>query len=169
MTHDAADNEMALDDMDANEDDLSCDGGSGDMGLVESSSLPGRLLAPLQLDDQAVASASRKLRTAPGLRFMGFLGMTIFNPACSVIAMNYASPSILAPFAGLTLVWVIVFSKPFVGETPSFQQVVACSFILVGEVVVAVFGDHTNDEGLTIEDVVRLLLVYSFLIYRCNM
>ena len=89
------------------------------------------------------------------LRCLGFLGMTFLNPACSVTAMNYASPSILAPFSGLTLVWVILFSQPVVGETPTLRQVVACACILTGEVIVALFGDHTNDEGVTIEDVVR--------------
>jgi len=105
--------------------------------------------------------------TQPGLskaftlRAMGMLGMTVFNPLCSVIAMNYASPSILAPFSGLTLVWIILFSPMVVHEQPSCRQVVACMFILVGEVVVAVFGDHTNDDGVTMDDVVSLSKLYS--------
>jgi hypothetical protein len=90
------------------------------------------------------------------LRSMGMLGMTVFNPLSTVIAMNYASPSILAPFSGLTLVWIILLSKPLLGEKTTPAQVLACSFILVGEVVVAAFGDHTNDDGVTVEDVVRV-------------
>lgn len=96
----------------------------------------------------------RKLYQAYFLRGMGTLGMTTLNPLATVIAMNYASPSILAPFSGLTLVWIIMFSPLVVDETPTLRQVIACAFILLGEVVVAAFGDHKNDIGVTVEDVV---------------
>jgi hypothetical protein len=88
------------------------------------------------------------------MRYSGMFGMTVLNPICCVLAMNFASPSILAPFSGLTLVWVILFSHPVVGEKPSKPQVVAASLIIVGEVIVALFGDHTNDGAVTVEDVV---------------
>mmetsp|Transcript_28007 Transcript_28007/g.41354 ORF Transcript_28007/g.41354 Transcript_28007/m.41354 type:complete len:335 (-) Transcript_28007:108-1112(-) len=86
------------------------------------------------------------------LRLSGMFGMTFLNPFCGVLAMNYASPSITAPFSGLTLVWIIMFSKTFTGEQPSNGQIFASSLIVLGEVVVAVFGDHTNDEGTTLAD-----------------
>lgn len=98
--------------------------------------------------------ALMKLYKAYFLRGMGTLGMTTLNPLATVIAMNYASPSILAPFSGLTLVWIILFSPLVVDETPSRRQVLACVFILLGEVVVAAFGDHKNDNGVTVNDVV---------------
>jgi len=87
------------------------------------------------------------------LRVMGMIGMTFLNPICCVLAMNYASPSILAPFSGLTLVWIVLFSNSVIGERPSRMQVMAAALIIIGEVVVAVFGDHTNDEGVTVQDV----------------
>jgi hypothetical protein len=89
------------------------------------------------------------------IRYCGMVGMSVLNPICCVLAMNYASPSILAPFSGLTLVWVIVGSKMVNSEQPSHKQIWACCWIILGEVIVAVFGDHTNDEGVTVEDVVR--------------
>jgi drug/metabolite transporter (DMT)-like permease len=88
------------------------------------------------------------------LRYAGMFGMSVLNPICCVLAMNYASPSILAPFSGLTLVWVIALSGALVGEKPSNCETVAASLILVGEVIVAAFGDHTNDDGVTVHDVV---------------
>lgn len=91
------------------------------------------------------------------LRLSGMFGMTFLNPLCCVLAMNYASPSILAPFSGLTLVWIVVFSHPVIGEQPSARQVFAAALIVTGEVVVAVWGDHTNDEGVTVESVVSHL------------
>jgi EamA-like transporter family len=89
------------------------------------------------------------------LRVFGMIGMTFLNPLCSVLAMNYASPSILAPFSGLTLVWIVLFSEPLIGEKPSIRQIIAAALIVLGEVIIAFFGDHTNDEGITVNDVVR--------------
>jgi drug/metabolite transporter (DMT)-like permease len=99
------------------------------------------------------------------LRGSGMFGMTCLNPLCCVLAMNYASPSILAPFSGLTLVWIVLLSRPLIRESPSRRQVVAAVFIIVGEVVVAVFGDHKNDEGVTVADVRQSYLEVSFMLY----
>jgi EamA-like transporter family len=88
------------------------------------------------------------------LRYTGMFGMMVLNPLCGVIAMNYASPSITAPFSGLTLVWIVLWSECSIGEKPSFRQVVAATLIVLGEVIVAIWGDHTNDEGVTLDDVV---------------
>lgn len=88
------------------------------------------------------------------LYISGMIGMTFLNPLCCVLAMKYASPSILAPFSGLTLVWVILFSGMCVGEHPKLSQKVACTLIVLGEVMVALFGDHTNHEWNTYEEVV---------------
>lgn len=96
-----------------------------------------------------------KKRFPHALRYSGMFGMTILNPICSVFAMNYASPSILAPLGGLTLVWVILFSSVTVGEQPTQSEILAAMLIMFGEVIVAVFGDHTNDYGMTVHDVVR--------------
>ena len=101
-------------------------------------------------------SIRRKRILAYALRGSGMFGMSVLNPLCCVLAMNYASPSILAPFSGLTLVWVIVFSYPALNEIPSRQQIIAAILIIVGEVIVALFGDHTNDSGVTVEEVVRI-------------
>lgn len=85
--------------------------------------------------------------------------MTFLNPLCGVLAMNYASPSVTAPFSGLTLVWIVLLSKPLIKEVPTWQQIKAASMIVVGEILVAVYGDHTNDSGLTVDHVVRCLLL----------
>lgn len=87
------------------------------------------------------------------LRYSGMFGMTFVNPAFCVLAMNYASPSILAPFSGLTLVWIVLFSEHFISEKPEPKQVVAACLIILGQVIVGIFGDHTNDDGITLEQV----------------
>ncbi|CAB9503149.1 expressed unknown protein [Seminavis robusta] len=83
------------------------------------------------------------------LRFTGMLGISLLCPPLVLVAMEYATPSILAPFSGLNLVWVIVFSKSLVGEEPSFAQKVASTLIVTGEVTVAIFGDHNNEGDAT--------------------
>lgn len=99
------------------------------------------------------------------LRLCGMFGMTFVNPTLCVLAMNYASPSILAPFSGLTLVWVIVLSHPLIGESPTMSQKVASSLIVLGEVMVATFGDHTNDQHTTIANVEASYRELPFVLY----
>merc|ERR1719401_1907784 len=89
------------------------------------------------------------------LYLSGLIGMSFLNPLCCILAMKYANPSVLAPFSGLTLVWVVLFSSHFVGEHPGMSQKAACALIVFGEVLVAIFGDHTNGEEKSVEDVVR--------------
>jgi len=88
-----------------------------------------------------------------GLYLSGMVGMSFLNPLCCVLAMKYANPSILAPFSGLTLVWVVLFSSVVLDEHPKISQKVACALIVLGEVLVAMFGDHTNGEEKDVEDV----------------
>jgi len=90
--------------------------------------------------------------TARWLRWTGMMGMLTLNPLCGVMAMNYASPSITAPFSGLTLVWIVAFSNILIGETASWRQQVAAALIVLGEVVIAIFGDHTNDDDVTLSE-----------------
>jgi len=101
-----------------------------------------------------IIETKRTHQIALGLRLSGMVGMTFLNPFLCVLAMNYASPSILAPFSGLTLVWIILFAEIIIGERPTRIQVLAVFLIILGEVIVAIWGDHTNDEGVLIEEVV---------------
>mmetsp|Transcript_9036 Transcript_9036/g.18257 ORF Transcript_9036/g.18257 Transcript_9036/m.18257 type:complete len:380 (-) Transcript_9036:29-1168(-) len=82
---------------------------------------------------------------------IGMVGMGIINPACGVVAMAFASPALLAPFSGLTLVWVIIFSKQMTGDLPNCTQVLAATMIVIGEVVVTLAGDHGQEEPLSID------------------
>ena len=85
--------------------------------------------------------------------YLGVLGMTIVDPILIVIAMSYATPSTLATFAGLTLVWIILFLESFTSEKPQKKQIIAAGFIVSGQIIVSIFGDHTNDDGIvTLQD-----------------
>ena len=120
-------------------------------------------------DGPPAAAAAALRRRSLLLRGTGMVGMTFLNPLCSVLAMNYASPSILAPFSGLTLVWIVLLSGRLLGEDPTRPQLAAASLIVLGETVVAAFGDHTNEEGRTVADVVASYRDPAFLAYPPSM
>lgn len=103
------------------------------------------------------------------LYFFGMIGMSFLNPLCCVLAMQYANPSILAPFSGLTLVWVILFSGVVIGEHPQLSQKVACSLIVLGEVLVALFGDHTNASNMDVDDVIESYVDPAFVVFMIAM
>ncbi len=103
------------------------------------------------------------------LYFFGMIGMSFMNPLCCVLAMQYANPSILAPFSGLTLVWVILFSGVVIGEHPRRSQKVACALIVLGEVIVALFGDHTNASNMDVDDVIQSYLDPAFCVFMISM
>ncbi|KAL7532405.1 hypothetical protein ACHAWF_005668 [Thalassiosira exigua] len=105
-------------------------------------------------ESNAAGTAKMSPRLASWLLYLaGMIGMLFLNPTCNVLAMQHANPSILVPFSGLTLVWVVLFSRRAVGERPGRSQRVACALIVAGEAIVALFGDHTNGKGLGVEDV----------------
>ena len=110
-----------------------------------------------------------KISTAKALYFCGMIGMSFLNPICCVLAMQYANPSILAPFSGLSLVWVILFSDMVVGEHPQRSQKVACALIVFGEVLVALFGDHTNANNMDIDDVIESYVDPPFIVLMISM
>ena len=103
------------------------------------------------------------------LRVSGMIGMTVLNPLFCVLAMNYAEPSILAPFSGVTLVWIVVFSDLIIGEKPQSKQVAAAVLVIAGEVIVAIFGDHTNDENVSVEEVISSYENPYFQLYFVSM
>ena len=120
-------------------------------------------------------TTSHVVAAAACLRLSGMLGMAIFNPLCGVLAMNYASPSLVAPFSGLDLVWVISFSHALVGEDPTSRQIVAASLVVAGEALSAVFGDHTNNNSISdsysttavvLQDLVKSYQDPAFLAYH---
>ena len=64
------------------------------------------------------------------------------------------SSSCCHPSLCLQLVWIVLCSHQLIGERPTQRQVLAAALIVLGEVIVAVFGDHTNDVGVSVQEVV---------------
>ena len=103
------------------------------------------------------------------LYLFGLVGMSFLNPLCSVLAMQYANPSILAPFSGLSLVLVIMFSGVITGENPLPTQKLACALIVAGEIIVALFGDHSNASNMDVDEVVASYHDPAFIVYMILM
>lgn len=113
---------------------------------------------------EQMTTTSTTTATAAWLRLSGMVGMAVLNPACGVLAMNYASPSLVAPFSGLDLVWVIMLSHALVGEDPTSPQIVAASLVVAGEALTAVFGDHTNSNDTSSTSYPETLVVLQDLL-----
>ena len=107
---------------------------------AKKEALPSSVLSPSTNDGSTCPSATR-------LRYAAFLFISLVNPALDITALAFASPSILAPFSGVSLAWVVLLSKRMVGEAPRRQQILGALLIMVGEVVVALFGDHSPHNG----------------------
>lgn len=103
------------------------------------------------------------------LRILGMFGMIFLNPLFCVIAMQYASPSILSTFSGLTLVWIILFSESFIGEKPNAKEILAASLLIAGEVIVAIFGDHTNENDVSVDEIISSYKSTAFVLYFASM
>ena len=99
--------------------------------------------------------SSRSITTAFRIRIAALFFMTFLNPVFDIAAMRYASPSILAPFSGVSLAWVVLLSKRLVGEQPEPVRVLAAILIMLGQALVAIFGDHSSHDNMTLDEVVR--------------
>lgn len=91
--------------------------------------------------------------------------MTTLNPGLSVVAFLYASPSILAPFAVLAIVWIVLLSPIILKEIPSRMQIVGAMMILLGEIITAISGDHSKYDELTLEDIANSYKKLNFQIF----
>jgi len=98
----------------------------------------------------------QQLVASQTMRWAGILGMSALNPIFDLLAMNYANPSLLAPFSGLALAWIVLLSEQLIGEPPQRIQVLASCLIGLGLILTMAFGDHTDSDGITLDDVVRL-------------
>jgi drug/metabolite transporter (DMT)-like permease len=137
---------------------------SSDMSTIEI------LQTALSMEDDGTPQPRLRARAISWFLYLcGMIGMSFLNPLCCVLAMRYANPSILAPFSGLTLVWVILFSGMVVGEYPTRSQKVACALIVFGEVIVALFGDHTNANAMSVDEVIASYVDPAFIVFMISM
>ena len=109
----------------------------------------------VQQENKRTAVSPRTLVASKSMRWAGILGMSALNPIFDLLAMSYANPSLLAPFSGLALAWIVLLSEQLLGEPPHRIQVIASALIGLGLALTMAYGDHSNHDDVTLEDVVR--------------
>ena len=98
----------------------------------------------------------RVMAAALALRWSGLLSLSVLGPVLDVLALSRATPSLLAPFSGLSLAWIVLCSEPLIGERPSPPEVLASGLVGLGVVLTSACGDRTNPGNHeTLEDLVR--------------
>eukprot|EP00493_Phyllostaurus_siculus_P016448 UN16696 len=64
----------------------------------------------------------------------------VINPIMDVLALAFASPTLLTPLAGTTLVWNVVLAHFILKEQLTIYAVAGSGIALVGCVLVGIFG-----------------------------
>jgi len=106
------------------------------------------------LPESSAIISQQQLLASKTMRWAGILGMSVLNPVFDLLAMNYANPSLLSSFSGLALAWIVLLSGQLIGEPPQRIQVLASGLIGLGLILTMAFGDHTDNDDVTLEDVV---------------
>lgn len=107
-----------------------------------------------KIDTSAAAALSsslgrrRRRRLPLLLRACGVFGVSVLQPVFGLSAISFAPPSLLVPFAGLSLVTVVILDGPVSGEWPSAGRVGASAAVVAGGLIVALYGDRHGREDV---------------------
>jgi len=89
----------------------------------------------------------------------------IVNPGMDVLSYFFASPTLLAPLAGLTLFWNVIFAPMLLSERLSVFTVGGSFSALVGCVLVGMYGPKHDRHFNNVEEVYFLFTDHVFMIY----
>ncbi|CEG40682.1 magnesium transporter nipa [Plasmopara halstedii] len=159
------------------------------LGLVLSAissifGIAGKLLlklAHLERDKEELAAAQSKLRKShgavsipmPSIRsnmgvtyfYCGLFSMLVMNPALGALAYCFATQSLLAPMAGLTIGWNTLFGPILLPhERLTTNDFVGAVLIFTGCVLVGVSGTH-DSPPLPVELLGARFKSFSFVLY----
>ena len=80
---------------------------------------------------------------------LGFLFLVVNATIIDLIAYGITPLSLIAPFAGLTMVFSLMLARSGlfgVHESLTERQIVGTAFVILGVTTVSVFGPHSSDE-----------------------
>eukprot|EP00457_Paulinella_chromatophora_P008858 gb/GEZN01008907.1/.p1 GENE.gb/GEZN01008907.1/~~gb/GEZN01008907.1/.p1 ORF type:complete len:407 (-),score=46.41 gb/GEZN01008907.1/:2-1222(-) len=97
-----------------------------------------------------------------------FVAIGILNPCCEIAAYLFASQAMLVPFASLSIVWNAAFAPYLLGEKLTFRDMAGTFLIFCGCGVVAVAGNH-RDQEFTFQFLMRRFCERDFIIYLACM
>ncbi|GLD95670.1 hypothetical protein PINS_up019535 [Pythium insidiosum] len=121
------------------------------------------------LDGHDTSSSARFVSPSSRMWYMyfsaGLFSMMVLNPALASIAYCFASQSLLAPMAGLTIGWNTLLG-PIVlpHERLTTHDFVGALLIFTGCVLVGVSGSH-DTPPLSIPELVRRFVTAPFILY----
>lgn len=95
---------------------------------------------------------------------LGLLCIVVLNPGFSATAYRFAAQSLLAPMAGLSVVWNTILSPYLLHEAITLRDVSGAFFIFTGCIMVGISGAHTTNE-IPIHQLKDHFLSYQFLLY----
>ena len=88
------------------------------------------------------ASVTKKWQFYP----LGLVCTAVIDPAFDISAYSFAAQSIIAPCAGMVVVWNVLLAPWTLGERMTFSRKLGAFLICVGTVCVGLFGNHTEVE-----------------------
>lgn len=138
-------------------------------------------LAHLERDKEELAAAQRKVSSNHGSMplpaianrsnmgvtyfYSGLFSMLVMNPALGALAYCFATQSLLAPMAGLTIGWNTLFGPILLPhERLTTNDFVGAVLIFTGCVLVGVSGTH-DSPPLPVELLPARFTTFSFLLY----
>jgi len=89
----------------------------------------------------------------------------IINPAMDVLSFAYASPTLLTPLSGTTLIWNVVFARFILDEKETAYAVGGSAVALCGCVMVAVYGPKEDPTFAHYDEVMALFHRKAFHVY----
>lgn len=86
---------------------------------------------------------------------LGLVCTAMIDPAFDLAAYSFAAQSIIAPMAGMVVVWNIAIAPCTLGEVLTPSRKYGALLIIIGTFFVGWFGNH-NDKKLTVDDYLAL-------------
>jgi uncharacterized membrane protein len=86
---------------------------------------------------------------------LGLVCTAVIDPAFDVSAYSFAAQSIIAPCAGMVVVWNVLLAPITLGEQMTFSRKLGALLICIGTVCVGLFGNHSEVER-TVEEYLEL-------------
>ncbi|KAJ3027143.1 hypothetical protein HK097_006223, partial [Rhizophlyctis rosea] len=83
----------------------------------------------------------------------------------SVIALAFISPVVLAPLGAAGLIFNVMFSRVFLGTRITGYDWAGTVLIVLGCAIVSTFGSQEPEEKQTIDDLIKLYVRTTFIIY----
>ena len=86
---------------------------------------------------------------------IGLFLTSVINPAFDLSAYHFAAQSVVAPCAGMVIVWNVLLAPLTLGEELTQSRLIAACLVCVGTFFTGMFGDHESMQ-YTVYDYVDL-------------